>query len=65
VLRVDPNSNLLTPRTVLPALVDFHEPGEHWLACAVLAEADAVFWKQAWEMPPGLPNWLNDLAKQP
>jgi hypothetical protein len=65
VLRIDPNSNLLAPRTVLPALVDFREPGEHWYACAVLAEADGAFWEQAWELPPGLPNWLNDLVKQP
>ena len=36
LVRPDPNSNLLAPRTVIPTLLGRHGPGEHWLACAVL-----------------------------
>ncbi|CAG0937390.1 hypothetical protein TFLX_06319 [Thermoflexales bacterium] len=60
VLRVDPNTNLLHPRTVLPTLIDEHPPGEYWLACAVLAEPEAADWAKHWERPPTLPEWLND-----
>ncbi len=59
VLRVDPNTNLLAPRTVLPTLLGRHAPGEHWLACAVLAEPDVDDWQKSWEQPPELPAWLN------
>ena len=31
----DPNTNLLHGRTVIPGLVGSHNPGTHWLACAV------------------------------
>ncbi len=55
VLRVDPNTNLLAPRTVLPVLLDQHAPGVHWLICAVLAEPDVDSWQMAWEQPPKLP----------
>ena len=60
VLRVDPNTNLLHPRTVLPTLLDEHPPGDYWLACAVLAEPDVADWAKHWERPPTLPEWLND-----
>ncbi len=60
VLRVDPNSNLMAPRTVLPTLVAHHEPGEHWLVCAVLAEPDADGWQVAWEQPPDVPEWFGN-----
>jgi hypothetical protein len=59
VLRVDPNTNLLRPRTVLPTLVAEHAPGEHWLACAVLAEPEGDAWEATWALPPELPAWLN------
>ena len=59
ILRVDPNTNLLAPRTVLPTLLDQHDPGEHWLACAVLAEPDVDDWNKAWEQPPTLPTWFT------
>jgi len=59
VLRADPNTNLLAPRTVLPTLIDEHAPGEHWLACAVLAEPDLKDWDRAWEQTPDLPSWLS------
>ncbi len=52
VVRVDPNTNLLAPRTVLPTLVAQHEAGEHWLACAVLACADVSSFRSNWEHVP-------------
>ncbi len=58
VVRVDPNTNLLVPRTVLPTLVAQHAPGEHWLACAVLAYPRNDNWETAWEHPPELPAYL-------
>jgi hypothetical protein len=61
VLRLDPNTNLLYPRTALPTLHGEHGPGEHWLACAVLAEPDAAGWEAAWERPPALPAWRAEL----
>ncbi|MCC6974050.1 MAG: DUF2264 domain-containing protein [Anaerolineae bacterium] len=60
VVRCDPNTNLLYPRTVLPTLTAQHDPGEHWLACAVLAEPDADQWALAWEHVPDLPAFLQD-----
>jgi hypothetical protein len=63
VLRVDPNTNLLAPRTVLPTLLSQHAPGEHWLVCAVLAEPDGNAWEKAWEQPPGLPAWLSTMLE--
>ncbi|MBK8900562.1 MAG: DUF2264 domain-containing protein [Anaerolineaceae bacterium] len=60
ILRVDPNTNLLAPRTVLPTLVAQHDPGEHWLACAVLAEPGVDDWNKAWEQPPDLPAWFTN-----
>ncbi|KAB8140038.1 DUF2264 domain-containing protein [Chloroflexia bacterium SDU3-3] len=62
VLRVDPNTNLLRPRTVLPSLLAQHEPGVHWLACAVLADPSLPAWDAAWASPPALPEWLADLV---
>ncbi len=59
VLRVDPNTNLLYPRTVLPTLVDEYASGEYWLACAVLADPDASAWAKAWEQIPSLPGWFK------
>jgi hypothetical protein len=59
VLRVDPNTNLLAPRTVLPTLIAEHAPGEYWLACAVLAEPSAPHWDKSWAQPPALPDWLH------
>lgn len=54
VVRMTPNSNLLHPRTVLPTLRGWHEPGRHWLACAVLGAGGGQDWSGAWEDPPGL-----------
>jgi hypothetical protein len=59
VLRVDPNTNLLAPRTVLPTLLGEHSPGEHWLACAVLGEPDLLKWDESWKQPPDVPQWLT------
>jgi hypothetical protein len=48
----DPNTNVLHPRTLLPSLGGAHDPGTHWLACAVVAghgEYEDV-WSQRWQM---------------
>ncbi|MFF3437476.1 DUF2264 domain-containing protein [Streptosporangium sp. NPDC002721] len=36
LVRPLPGTNVVVPRTVIPTLRGEHEPGEHWLACAVL-----------------------------
>jgi hypothetical protein len=59
IVRVDPNTNLLYPRTVLPTLTAQHAPGEYWLVCAVLADVDAGQWAHDWEQVPALPHFLN------
>ncbi|MBN2469950.1 MAG: DUF2264 domain-containing protein [Anaerolineae bacterium] len=59
VVRVDPNANLLAPRTVIPTLCAQHQPGEHWLACAVIADPNATRWQDAWEQVPALPAFIR------
>lgn len=58
VLRIDPNTNLLVPRTVLPTLITQHSPGEHWLTCAVLADPHIDNWEKFWEQSPELPAFF-------
>jgi hypothetical protein len=60
VLRLDPNTNLAAPRTVLPILIAKYEAGKHILACAVLAEPTLENWEEAWESVPELPPFIND-----
>jgi hypothetical protein len=62
VLRVFPNTNLLLPRTVIPTLLGQHAPGEHWLACAVLAAPDPATVETSWPTPPW-PELLANLMK--
>ncbi|WP_198664367.1 DUF2264 domain-containing protein [Jiangella endophytica] len=60
VLDPEPGTNLIMPLTALPLLLGEHEPGEHWLACAVLADTDAEAWSLAWDAgPPALPSWFG------
>jgi hypothetical protein len=61
VLRLDPNTNLLTPRTVLPTLVAQLEPGDHWLTCAVLADPSVATWDALWQPVPRLPGFIQDM----
>lgn len=65
VLRVDPNTNLLAPRTVIPTLTASHTPGEYWLACAVLADPDGDQWARDWQQTPALPDFLKTRIEQP
>jgi hypothetical protein len=67
VVRADPNTNLLAPRTVIPTLLGEHESGDYWLACAVLADPDGGKWESAWNKPPDLPAWFDpsNLSHQP
>jgi hypothetical protein len=64
VLRVDPNTNLLAPRTVLPTLTAQHEPGDYWLVCAVLADPDTEQWERDWQQVPALPAFLKARIEQ-
>jgi hypothetical protein len=52
VVVADPNTNLLHPRTVIPALLGEHEPGEYWLVCAVVSETDLADCDEHWQQPP-------------
>jgi hypothetical protein len=67
IVRADPNTNLLAPRTVIPTLLGEHTPGDHWLVCAVLADPDGEKWESSWNTPPELPAWLDpsNLKPQP
>jgi hypothetical protein len=59
VLRVDPNTNLIAPRTVLPTLSAQFPTGEYWLACAVLAAPNVEEWELSWEHVPELPLFME------
>jgi hypothetical protein len=59
VLRIDPNTNLMNPRTVLPTLFAQYAAGEYWLTCAVLADPNLVYWDQAWAQVPVLPQFIK------
>jgi len=61
MLRVFPNTNLLVPRTVIPTLLGQHAPGEHWLACAVLADPDVTVMETTWSAPP---SWPDSIVKR-
>ncbi len=58
VVRADPNTNLLAPRTVIPTLLSEYVAGEYWLVCAVLADPDGDKWETAWNNPPEIPAWF-------
>jgi hypothetical protein len=47
-----PNSNLMAPRTALPALLQKLPPGEHWLMAAVLGLPGAGEHSVIWKNPP-------------
>ncbi|WP_162929295.1 DUF2264 domain-containing protein, partial [Streptomyces sp. YIM 130001] len=53
-VRTFPNTNVLHPRAVLPTLRARHEPGTHWLVCAVLAATNGPCWTESWRRPPTL-----------
>ena len=57
VLRPEPNTNLMAPRTFLPMLTATLKPGEYVLSCAVLGTVagDAGHWKN-------LPKEVTELA---
>ena len=61
VLRLDPNTNLLVPRTVLPSLIAQYPAGDYWLSCAVLAEPSLENWEAAWQDVPQLPDFIKDV----
>lgn len=54
LVRADPNTNLLHPRTVIPTLVGRLEAGTHWLGCAVGGEPGGAVPGAAWLEVPEL-----------
>jgi hypothetical protein len=52
IIEADPNTNLLHPRTVIPALVGAHAPGEYWLMCAVLGMPGCTDATAFWDRVP-------------
>lgn len=58
VVRTSPNTNLLHPRAALPTLRSEHEPGEHWLICAVIGRDASDGWEELWAEPPLKPENL-------
>jgi hypothetical protein len=61
IVQAEPNTNLLYPRTLIPTLIGVHEPGEHWLACGVIAVPGSESPDQYWQFPPivELDNAIN------
>lgn len=56
-----PNTNVLHPRTAIPALVAQHQPGEHWLACGVLGLAGSRDdYIDMWNKASGLKLEISD-----
>ena len=50
VVDQDPNTNVLYPRTAVPALVGEYDPGTHWLVTAVTAATSD--YDDEWDHPP-------------
>ncbi len=65
VIRAMPNTNVLFPRTAVPVLQGQLEPGEHWLACAVLGTTDEESWARAWPEVPVLNQLGIPLTETP
>jgi hypothetical protein len=55
VARPLPNTNLMTPRTVLPVLLAHCGEGEHLFATAVFASTDSAPADRLWNDPPAVP----------
>ncbi|MCX7708422.1 MAG: DUF2264 domain-containing protein [Clostridia bacterium] len=52
IIRAEPNTNLMAPRTYIPTLKGRLEPGAHVMACAVLGEGSGQSESNAWNKPP-------------
>jgi hypothetical protein len=64
IVRAFPNTNLIAERTDIPTLADQHDPGEQWLACAVLASPNAAQFASHWDAPPPwTESILEDMKK--
>lgn len=63
VVRANPNTNVMVPRTFIPTLTSVHEPGSRTILCsAVLADRSGPAVEQAWRTVPELPHWLAERA---
>lgn len=69
VLAADPNANLMSKRSVLPALsLDVAADTDVWVCTAVFAMPASVpgwgeEWRQAWDVRPTIPKWVGELVK--
>lgn len=67
VVKADPNSNLVAPRTLLPSLLEILEhKGVYWVATAILAKPQGDgSWcanvDRMWNAKPSLPSWALNL----
>jgi hypothetical protein len=52
VIRAEPNTNLMFPRTLIPTLVGKHRKGEFWLSCAVIGVPGNSNYEKIWNCPP-------------
>ena len=58
IVRPEPNTNLIAPRTLLPTLLAVLEPGDHELVCAVLGTCSGEI--HHWQT---IPKEVSELAK--
>lgn len=56
-----PNTNLVSPRTIMPVLLGRHEPGRHLFATAVFATDIGELAGRFWDRPPAVARgpWLE------
>jgi hypothetical protein len=71
IVQSDPNSNVISSRTVLPTLLGSHTAGsDEWLVTAVFALPTAQGqsdvnpkWREEWDKRPDLPEVVAELMK--
>ena len=64
VIKANPNSNIMHPRTFIPALAGTYPPGEIWTGCAVMAHPDPSEGERIWEKGLDLDRLIKKLPKE-
>ena len=70
ICNVDANSNLIEPRTLLPAMyADLKAGSTTWFATCVFAVPSSADnwenkWKREWEKRPNIPSWMQDIIEK-
>ncbi|WWC86401.1 uncharacterized protein L201_001277 [Kwoniella dendrophila CBS 6074] len=63
LVQIDPNSNVIFSRGILPSLVGEIEPGESWLVTAIFGKPSkngkTEGWEEAWKQIPEVPSWIQ------